>query len=60
MVFLWLSSNKSVNDTQNKFVGSEVIIVWAIDDLFSFSINSIIEGGIQKFDWESYAVNTSV
>ena len=59
-VFLWLSSDKSVNDPQNKFDGSEVVIVWTIDDLFSFSINSIIEENIKKFDWESYAVNTAI
>jgi hypothetical protein len=60
MVFLWLSSDKSVNDTQNKFDGSEVVIIWTIDDLFTFSINSIIEENIKKFDWESYAVNTAI
>ena len=38
-VFLWLSSDKSVNDPQNKFDGSEVVIVWTIDDLFTFSVN---------------------
>jgi hypothetical protein len=59
-IYLWLASNKSVNDPLKKFDGSEVVIVWAIDDLFSFSINSIIEEGIKKFDWESYAVNTAI
>lgn len=56
-VFLWLSSDKSVNDPQNKFDGSEVVIVWTIDDLFSFSVNSLIEEGIKGFDWEKYTVN---
>lgn len=56
-VFLWLSSDKSVKDPQNKFDGSEVVIVWAIDDLFSFSVNSLIEDGIQNFDWEKSAKN---
>jgi hypothetical protein len=59
-VFLWLSSDKSVNDPQNKFEGSEVVIVWTIDDLFSFSINSLIEEGIQSFDWENHAINTNI
>lgn len=57
-VFLWLSSNKSINDPQQKFDGSEVVVVWTIDDLFSFSINSLIEDGIKGFDWENNAVNT--
>jgi hypothetical protein len=56
-VFLWLSSDKSVNDPQNKFDGSEVVIVWTIDDLFMFSINSLIEEGIKDIDWENYAHN---
>ena len=59
-VFLWLSSDKSVNDPQNKFDGSEVIIVWTIDDLFSFSVNSLIEDGIKGFDWENHAINTQL
>ena len=59
-VYLWLSSNKSIDDPFKKFDGSELVVVWAIDDLFSFSINSLIEEGIEGFDWESYAVNTSI
>ena len=59
-VFLWLSSDKSINDPQNKFDGSEVVIVWTIDDMFSFSVNSLIEDGIKGFDWENYSVNLSL
>lgn len=59
-VFLWLSSNKSVNDPQNKFDGSEVVAVWTIDDLFTFSVNSLITDGIKSFDWESVAFNTNI
>jgi hypothetical protein len=56
-VFLWLSSDKSVNDPQNKFDGSEVVIVWTIEDLFTFSVNSLIDDGIKEFDWEKSAKN---
>lgn len=59
-VFLWLSSDKSVNDPQNMFDGSEVVIVWTIDDLFSFSVYSLIEDGIKGFDWVNHAINTSI
>lgn len=59
-VFLWLSSDKSFNDPQNKFDGSEVVIVWTIKELFSFSINSLIEDGIKGFDWENHAINTVI
>ncbi len=59
-VFLWLSSDKSVNDPQNKFDGSEVVAVWTIDDLFMFSVNSLITDGIKSFDWESVAFNTNI
>lgn len=59
-VFMWLSSNKSINDPQNKFDGSEVVIVWTIENLFTFSVNSLIEDGIKGFDWESIAINTSI
>ncbi len=58
-VFMWLSSDKSVKDPQNKFDGSEVVVVWTIENLFSFSINLLIEEGINKFDWEGYAENYS-
>jgi hypothetical protein len=56
-VFLWLSSNKSFNDPQNKFDGSEVVIVRTIDDLFTFSINSLIADGIKNFDWKKSSEN---
>ena len=56
-VFLWLSSDKSINDPQNKFDGSEVVIVWTIEDLFTFSVNSLIEDGIIGFDWENNSEN---
>lgn len=56
-VYLWLSSSKSIDDPFQKFDGSEVVIVWTIDDLFSFSINSLIQEGIRRFDWENYAEN---
>ena len=59
-VFLWLSSDKSVNDPQNKFDGSEVVIVWTIEDLFTFSVNSLIADGIKSFDWENHAINTQL
>jgi hypothetical protein len=59
-VFLWLSSNKSVNDPQNKFDGSEVVVVWTIDDLFSFSVNSLIDDGVKEFDWGKYGDNTII
>ena len=59
-IYLWLSSDKSVNDLQNMFDGSEVVIVWTIDDLFSFSVNSLIEDGLKGFDWENHAINTSI
>lgn len=59
-VFLWLSSNKSVNDPQNKFDGSEVVIVWTIDDMLTFSVNSLIEEGIQDFDWKKHAINNKI
>jgi hypothetical protein len=59
-IFLWLSSDKSVNDPQNKFDGSEVVIVWTIDDLFTFSINSLIADRIKNFDWKNHAINTQL
>jgi hypothetical protein len=39
------------------FDGTEIVIVWTIDDLFKFSINSLIEEGIKDIDWENYAHN---
>lgn len=59
-VFLWLSSDKSINDPQNKFDGSELVIVWTIEDLFSFSVNSLIDDGIKEFDWGKYGDNTII
>lgn len=59
-IYIWLSSHKSVNDPKNKFDGSEVVVVWTIDDMLSFSINSLIEDGIKDFDWENCAENFSI
>lgn len=59
-VFMWLSSNKSINDPKNYLDGSELVVVWTIDDLFSFSVNSLIDDGIIEFEWDIYAVNTQI
>lgn len=59
-IFLWLSSDKSVNDPQNKFDGSEVVIVWTIEDLFTFSVNSLIADGIKELAWELKAINYNI
>jgi hypothetical protein len=59
-VFMWLSSDKSINDPKNHFDGSEVVVVWTIDYLFSFSVNSVIEEGIKEFDWEGNAENYKI
>ncbi len=59
-VFLWLSSDNSVNDLQNKYDGSEVVIVWTIDDLFSFLTNSLIYEVIKELDWQLHAFNTQI
>jgi hypothetical protein len=59
-IFLWLSSKSSINDPEKKFDGSEVVVVWTIDDIFSFSINSLLKDGIKKFEWELYAVNFKI
>lgn len=59
-VFIWLESQKSVNDPNNKFDGSELVIISTVKDLFSFSFEILIQENIMDFDWEKYAVNSII
>lgn len=56
-LYIWLESHKSVNDPKNQFDGSELVIIDTIKDLFSFSVEMLIDDVLKDFDWEKYAMN---
>jgi hypothetical protein len=61
IVYVWFSSNKSINDPERKFDGSEVVMVMNIDDISNFSISVLIENkGLKKFDWGKNAENVFI
>lgn len=56
-IYLWLASNKSVNDPKKKFDGSELVIIGTFDSINNFSVPELIEDVLKDFDWEKYAIN---
>ena len=56
-VFIWLESHKSVNDPDDVFDGSELVIIGTIKSIINFSVSELIEEVIKDFDWEKYAIN---
>jgi hypothetical protein len=56
-LWVWVESNKSVNDPKNKFDGSELVIIGTVDSMIDFSVKELVENVIKDFDWEKYASN---
>jgi hypothetical protein len=53
---VWLSS-EPVNDADNKYDGSNLILIWLGDENKEITIHDLIILGIGLFDWEKYAEN---
>ena len=56
-LWVWVESNKSVNDPKKKFDGSELVIIGTVDSMIDFSVKELVEDVIKDFDWEKYASN---
>lgn len=56
-LWVWVESNKSVNDPKKKFDGSELVIIGTVDSMIDFSVKKLVEDVIKDFDWEKYAKN---
>lgn len=52
----WLSS-EPINDEDNKYDGSNLILIWLGDEHKEMSLHDLIAYGIGLFDWEKYAEN---
>lgn len=57
IVCMWFSSHKSVNDPNKEYDGSEVVVMWTINDIINFSVENLMSIGLKEFDWEKYAKN---
>jgi len=52
----WLTS-KPVNNEQNQYEGSSIIMVWYSDFSKNKTIEEIITFELEKFDWDKHAEN---
>jgi len=52
----WLSA-EPINDVDNKFDGSDLILIWLGDEHKEMTFNDLIVYGIGLFNWEKYAEN---
>jgi hypothetical protein len=52
----WLDSDP-VNDKENQFDGSWIVVSWFGEEQIEKSIKEIIEDGLSDFDYDEYAVN---
>lgn len=56
-LYVWVESNKSVNDPTNEFDGSELVIIGTVDSMIDFSVKELVEEIIKDFEWDKYASN---
>lgn len=59
-LYIWLESHKSVNDPENEFDGSELVIIGTVKSIINFSVSELIEEVVKDFDWEKYAFNFKI
>jgi hypothetical protein len=52
----WLSS-EPINDKDNKYDGSNLILIWLGDENKEMTLHDLIIYGIGLFDWDKYAKN---
>lgn len=52
----WLSS-KSINDKDNQFDGSDIVVIWFGDSLKGESIDKLIVSILEELDWDKNAEN---
>lgn len=57
IVWVWLTSDKPINDEKGKFDYSELAIIYTTDSISDISIHKICNDVLKDFDWEDYAVN---
>lgn len=55
----WLDS-EPINDLENYYDGSEIVVSWFGEEQIKKSIKEIIEAGLSDFDYEKHAVNYQI
>jgi len=56
-VAIWLRSNQSVNDPEGEFDFSEAVLVFTIESIIDFSVQSVLKSKLKKLEWSKYAKN---
>ncbi len=60
IVYVWVESHKSVDDPNNQFDMSELVIIGTINSINNFCVKELINDVLKDFDWEKYAVNIEI
>lgn len=50
----WLSCAEPIN---SEFMGSELVVIWFVHDVHSMPIEQMVNGAVQRLDWESLAAD---
>lgn len=53
----WLSSPEPINDKDNEYDGSNLILIWLGDENKEMTLEDLIVYGIGLFDWDKNAEN---
>jgi hypothetical protein len=56
-IYVWLDSNKIVDEHKHHFDGSELVLISTIKN---FCVKELIEDVLKDFDWEKYAMNIKI
>jgi hypothetical protein len=54
---VWLSSSEPINNLENEFDGSDLILIWLEDENLDMTIIDNIKFGIGLLDWDNHAEN---
>jgi hypothetical protein len=52
----WLSA-EAINDKENQFDGSHIIVIWLGDTIKGKTLDELIVLGLENFDWNKHAEN---
>ena len=54
---VWLSSSEPINNQDNEFDGSDIILIWLEGENLDMTITDNIKYGLGLFDWDKNAEN---
>ncbi len=59
-VYVWVESSFSVNDFKRDYFGSELVIVFTIENITDISVSELLTKALKEVSWDDHAINISI